>query len=162
MMRRLSGSAILTLLGLVSFSACSSESKGGPPSAPCDPKTKGTAPVCGKTCSNMCGCADCQPGAQEFIDGTLYVCSGGCFAVSGGTGGASSGGAGGGAGAGGGGGAGGDPCAGVSCTANPPMCGACTTCACCTCNNGQTATINAQLHICNNGCYQLFGSDGGA
>jgi hypothetical protein len=138
--------------------ACSAKDEQGPPSAPCNDQTKGSAPICGKTCANQCGCAECQSGSQLFIDGALYLCSNGCFASSSGTGGTGSGGSssGGAAGAGGG-----DPCKAVNCATDPPVCGACTTCACCSCNNGQSADIGGTAHVCQSGCYAPLSGDGG-
>ncbi len=87
MMRWLLRSVTISGLALSCFVACSAQDANGPPSAPCNDQTKGSAPICGKTCTNRCGCGDCQPGAQSFIEGSLYVCTNGCFASSSGTGG---------------------------------------------------------------------------
>ena len=141
--------------------ACGADDTSGPPSAPCNDQTKGAAPICGKTCANKCGCGQCQPGTQTFIDSSLYVCSGGCFSLVSGVGGSTSTGGSGGGGSGGAAGAGGTGCQTVDCNATPPICGACTTCACCSCNNGQFLDIGGKTHVCNGGCFQPSTGDGG-
>ena len=154
--------AALSGLVLSSFVACSAEDTSGPPSVPCSQQTKGAAPICGKTCANQCGCGQCQPGSQALIDSSLYVCNGGCFSLATGVGGSSgSGGSGGGGGSGGAAGSGGINCQTVDCNKTPPVCGACTTCACCSCNNGQFVDIGGKAHVCNGGCYQPTSGDGG-
>lgn len=152
--------AVLAGLAVWFVVACGSEEGNGPPSAPCTDQAKGSAPICGKTCANKCGCGECQPGSQTFIDGSMYVCQNGCFAASSGTGGSGSGGAssGGSSGAGTG---GGDPCAGVDCNADPPICGTCTTCACCKCANGTMKDIGGTTYVCTNECYTPGSGDGG-
>lgn len=158
MMRWLLRSVTVSGLALLGFVACSAEEGGGPPSAPCTDQTKGAAPICGKTCANRCGCSDCQPGAQTFIGGTAYVCQNGCFAATSGTGGSGSGGSSSGGASGSG---GGDPCAGVDCNVSPPICGACTTCACCTCTNGEFKDIGGTTYVCTGDCYASGSGDGG-
>ncbi|MBK7580000.1 MAG: hypothetical protein IPI67_07305 [Myxococcales bacterium] len=160
MLRSLLRGVTFGTLAVWFFSACSSDGNNGPPTTPCNDQTKGAAPICGKTCANKCGCGTCQPGAQTFIGSVAYVCTGNCFSLASGTGGTSAGG-GGTTSTGGSGGSGGLDCKTVDCNADPPVCGACTTCPCCSCNENATKDIGGVTHLCTSGCFQPLSADGG-
>jgi hypothetical protein len=157
MKRRLApGSVLLSLSVLLAVACSGNDSSGGPPQSPCTDNSK-TPLLCGSACLNKCGCNECSPGETRQIDGTWYACSGKCLAPQGsGTGGTGGGGATGG----GSGGSGGIDCQTLDCNANPPLCGACNTCACCSCNNGDIKSIGGKSYLCVSGCYQPV-TDGG-
>jgi hypothetical protein len=162
--RWLTAGSAVTFFALLSAPACSSNtSTGGPPVVPCNGATA-HAQLCGQACHNKCGCTACNDGDTLTLNGDDYVCSGNCFllgnSATGGTGGGGTGGA-----AGAGGSAGGGNCTTIDCNADPPICGAgCTSCACCSCNDGDQTAIGGNPYVCASGCFTpLFdaGTDGG-
>lgn len=144
MKRWLAQGLALSFLAFGLSTACGNSSTGGPPQTPCTDDSK-TPLFCGSACLNKCGCSDCTAGQTKEIGGTWYECSGKCLqplqSSSGGSGGGNGGST-------AGGGSGGTDCSSVNCANDPPICGQCTTCACCTCTPNDLQDIGGTAYLC--------------